>query len=164
KKKQHFNWPNWLQQKNHDINDIILNHKNHLISLRGKVDLVAGGPPCQGFSMAGRRVENDSRNDLVNSYIKFIELVEPKTIFFENVRGFTTGFKNNNQRGKAYSNYVLEELDKLGHFVKGNLIDFSEYGVPQKRTRFILVGIKKSLVDKNNNIIEESFFKNLEKN
>ncbi|WP_044397938.1 DNA cytosine methyltransferase [Lacinutrix sp. Hel_I_90] len=164
KKKKHFDWPNWLDQTFHDINDVLEKHSSSLINLRGKVDLVAGGPPCQGFSMAGRRVENDSRNDLINSYIRFIELVEPKTIFFENVRGFTTGFKNNNKRGRAYSTYVVDKLKELGYDVKGQLIDFSKYGIPQKRTRFILVGIKKEIVENNLNLNKETFFNNLEEN
>lgn len=164
KKKKHFDWPNWLNQTCHDINEVLNNNALDLLNLRGKVDLVAGGPPCQGFSMAGRRLENDSRNDLINSYIKFIELVEPKTIFFENVRGFTTGFKNNNKRGRAYSTYVVDKLKELGYHVRGQLIDFSKYGVPQKRTRFILVGIKKSLIEHNPIIDEYTFFNKLEEN
>jgi DNA (cytosine-5)-methyltransferase 1 len=165
-KKKHFDWPtDWLgKPQNLDINNVIEKYSDNLISLRGNVDLVAGGPPCQGFSMAGRRVENDSRNDLINSYIKFIELVEPKIIFFENVRGFTTGFKKNNERGEAYSTYVVNKLEEVGYDVKGQLIDFSKYGVPQKRTRFILVGIRKQLVENNPAINENTFFNKLEEN
>ncbi len=164
KKKKHFDWPEWLEQSNHDINEVIANYRENLISLRGKIDLVAGGPPCQGFSMAGRRVENDSRNDLINSYITFIELVKPKLIFFENVKGFTVGFKSNDQKGKAYSNYVVEKLKEKGYKVKGDLIDFSKYGVPQKRTRFILVGIHNDFLSTKNNLDENTFFSELEKN
>ena len=165
-KKKHFDWPtDWLgKPQNLDINNVIDNYSDNLISLRGKVDLVAGGPPCQGFSMAGRRKENDSRNDLINSYIRFIELVKPNIIFFENVRGFTTGFKNNNKRGKAYSTHVVDELKELGYEVKGKLIDFSKFGIPQKRTRFILVGIKKELVENNRKLNEFTFFNKLEEN
>lgn len=164
KKKKHFDWPTWLEQKNHDINEILLNHSENLISLRGKIDLVAGGPPCQGFSMAGRRIENDSRNDLINSYIKFIELVKPKLIFFENVKGFTLGFKNNDTKGKAYSTYVLEKLESLGYSVKGQLIDFSKFGIPQKRTRFILVGIQNNFLNENSKISKDTFFEEINKN
>jgi len=142
-KNSNFDWPNWLPKQNHDINNIIENYQENLKSLRGKISLIAGGPPCQGFSMAGRRREKDDRNKLIDSYIKFIDLVQPKILFFENVRGFTVGFKKGNTRGEAYSIYVLNELEKLGYDVKGKIIDFSEYGVPQKRQRFILVGIKK---------------------
>ena len=83
--KEHFNWPNWLPKTNHDINEIIKNYQNELKALRGEIDMVAGGPPCQGFSTAGKRIENDSRNKLIKSYIKFIRLVQPKVIFFEKI-------------------------------------------------------------------------------
>lgn len=77
-----------VAKQNHDINDVINNYKEMLQSLRGEIDLVAGGPPCQGFSTAGRRVEGDLRNKLIKSYVKFIRLVQPKVILFENVKGF----------------------------------------------------------------------------
>jgi len=164
KRKKHFDWPNWFPQSNHDINDVLSNFSSNLKSLRGKVDLVAGGPPCQGFSMAGRRNEKDSRNDLINSYIKFIDYVQPKLIFFENVKGFTLGFKNNDKKGKAYSTYVVEQLENLNYSVKGELINFSEYGIPQKRTRFILVGIHNDVINKNPSIDKKSFFKKIKEN
>jgi len=152
-KKNHFSWPDWLPQKNHDINEVIREYKADLKSLRGEIDLVAGGPPCQGFSTAGRRVEGDSRNELIKSYIKFIRLVQPKIIFFENVKGFTQKFDKNKIKGKIYSEYVTNALeydspkgDFKGYKVEGKLIDFSEFGIPQKRTRFILVGIRKDIV------------------
>ncbi len=137
-----FDWPTWLAKQNHDINNIIDEHEENLISLRGKISLVAGGPPCQGFSMAGRRKEKDDRNKLIDSYIKFVELVQPKVLFFENVKGFTIGFKKGNKRGQAYSSYVVKALRDLGYNVEGKIVDFSEYGVPQKRQRYILVGTK----------------------
>lgn len=148
----HFDWPSWLPKSNHDINKIIKNYPNELKALRGKIDMVAGGPPCQGFSTAGKRVESDSRNKLIKSYIKFIREVQPKVIFFENVKGFTQKFDKNKVRGKVYSEYVKNALgysskngDYIGYKVEGRLINFSEYGIPQKRTRFILVGIRKDI-------------------
>ena len=163
-KRKHFNWPEWLEQKNHDINEVIEKSSENLISLRGSIDLVAGGPPCQGFSMAGRRIEKDSRNSLIKSYIRFIDLVRPKIIFFENVKGFTQGFTNNNQKGEAYSEYVLNELRNLDYTVEGRLIDFSEYGIPQKRTRFILVGISKEFIKQKNNLDSKTFFYKIKQN
>lgn len=138
----HFNWPDWLQKKNHDIDAVISQHTSELKSLRGTVDLVAGGPPCQGFSMAGRRNEKDGRNKLIDSYIEFIKLVQPKILFFENVKGFTVGFKRGNKRGEAYSQYVWKKLEGLGYDVHGKIVNFSEFGVPQRRQRFILVATK----------------------
>jgi len=137
-----FNWPEWLPKKNHDINYIIEEYSEKLKLLRGKISLVAGGPPCQGFSMAGRRKEKDDRNKLIDSYVKFVEITQPKVLFFENVKGFTIGFKKGNKRGQAYSVYVVNKLKKLGYDVHGEIVDFSEFGVPQKRQRYILVGVK----------------------
>ncbi|MEM8527841.1 MAG: DNA cytosine methyltransferase [Bacteroidota bacterium] len=157
KNKKHFDWVDWLPQTPHDINKVIKNYSNELKNLRGNVDLVAGGPPCQGFSTAGRRMENDARNELIESYIRFIRLVQPKIIFFENVKGFTQKFDKNKVKGRIYSEYVKnalkrgsKRLDAKGYEVYGQLIDFSEFGVPQKRTRFILIGIRKDISEKIN--------------
>ncbi len=165
-KKNHFDWPDWLPKQNHDINEVIKNHKDNLKSLRGKIDLVAGGPPCQGFSTAGRRIEGDSRNELIKSYIKFIRLVQPKVIFFENVKGFTQKFDKNKIKGKIFSEYVTNALeydspkgDFQGYNVEGKLIDFSEFGIPQKRTRFILVGIRKDIA---NQVKPNGFFEQIQ--
>lgn len=145
-KKHHFNWPEWLPQTEHDINEILEKYPTQLKRLRGKVDLVAGGPPCQGFSMAGKRVEDDLRNQLVFSYIRFIELVMPKMILFENVKGFTYAFRKKNENdAEPYSHKVIRGLEGLGYNVKPHVFDFSDYGVPQRRKRFILVGIRKEL-------------------
>ena len=140
--KGHFSWPSWLGKRNHNIDSLIHNHKENLLKLQGKVDLVAGGPPCQGFSMAGRRKAKDQRNNLVYSYLKFIELVRPKALLFENVKGFKIGFKNaDNSRGVPYSEVVIEKLHELGYGdAEARVLDFSEFGVPQKRKRCIIVG------------------------
>lgn len=142
--KKHFDWPDWLPKTNHDINEVLNKYPEQLKALRGDVDLVAGGPPCQGFSMAGKRVKDDVRNQLVFSYIKFIKLVQPKMILFENVKGFTYAFnKKKRSDVEPYSHKVIQALEGLDYAVKPHVIDFSEYGIPQRRKRFILVGIKK---------------------
>lgn len=144
--KKHFDWPKWLPLTAHDINEVLEDYSQQLINLRGKIDLVAGGPPCQGFSMAGKRVEDDVRNQLVFSYIKFIELVMPKMILFENVKGFTYAFdKKNDCNAEPYSHKVIRGLKELDYNVKSYVIDFSHYGIPQRRKRFILVGIQNGL-------------------
>lgn len=161
--KNHFDWPIWLPKTNHEINKVLENYSSQLEKLKGKVTMIAGGPPCQGFSMAGKRNEFDLRNDLINSYINFVKIVEPEIIFFENVKGFTMEFKKNKEKGIAYSSQVTQKLDDAGYYVKGQLVNFGDYGVPQKRTRFILVGVKKSL----KNATQEKangFFDSLEKN
>lgn len=162
-KLDHYEWPAWLPKTSLDIKDVLANYKKDLKSLRGHVDMVAGGPPCQGFSMAGRRDEADVRNGLVDSYIEFIRLVRPNVIFFENVKGFTLQFKKNKDKGIAYSAYVSEKLRNSGYQIYGELVNFGDYGIPQKRTRFILVGIKRDLLN-GEKCVAKQFFKKLSDN
>ncbi|MCM8537881.1 MAG: DNA cytosine methyltransferase [Lentisphaeraceae bacterium] len=157
-KVQHFSWPNWLPKTALDINDLLNQYSSQLNALKGSIDLVAGGPPCQGFSTAGRRNYKDERNSLIDSYIEFIKLVEPKIIFFENVRGFTKAFKGDHTQ-KVYSHYIVEKLTELGYDVEGELLNFKNFGVPQSRTRFILVAVKKS--ELSNSSAAKSFFEKL---
>jgi len=153
-KKKHFNWPEWLPQAPTDIVVLLKEHKNELKSLRGKIDLVAGGPPCQGFSMAGKRMKNDERNQLVFSYISFIDLVRPQLILFENVKGFTYSFdKAKDPNAIPYSKIVIEKLENLGYDVTPYIINFAEFGVPQRRKRFILIGIRKPTKNHSNDFL-----------
>lgn len=161
--RDHFDWPAWLPQSNHEINKILIKYKKELEGLRDQVDLVVGGPPCQGFSTAGRRKEDDVRNGLIQSYLNFISLVKPKLIFFENVRGFMLKFEKNKSKGKAYSQHVVSVLQKEGYEVEGRMVDFSKFGIPQKRTRFILVGIRKDATS-DKRITAKLFFKLISKN
>ena len=158
--RQHFSWPNWLEITNIDINDLIENQRENLISLQNQVDLVVGGPPCQGFSMAGKRKGTDARNRLYHSYIKFVELVRPRMLFFENVHGFTIGFKRKyrgqEKRGIPYSEKLVKKLEHLGYDVAYKEITMSNYGVPQSRKRFILFAIRNGNAD--------LFFERLEAN
>lgn len=141
-RKRHFDWPKWLPIIPLDILDVNQKYKGQLKKMCGKVDLVAGGPPCQGFSMAGKRVKNDIRNQLVFSYIDFIEMVRPKLLLFENVKGFTYAFnKANDSQEIPYSEIVKNKLKELGYGVQAQVVDFSTYGIPQRRKRFIMVGI-----------------------
>lgn len=143
-KNSHFLWPAWLPQSTHDINEVLTSHEEELRALAGSVTLVAGGPPCQGFSMAGRRQEGDMRNTLVDSYLRFVDLVSPDSLLFENVKGFTQPFNScaEDNQGKNYSEYILKELRSRGYSVSYQMIDFSKYGVPQRRVRFILFASK----------------------
>ena len=162
-KKNHFNWPEWLPIQHHEINQLIRKYKNNLDKLQGKIDLVTGGPPCQGFSTAGLRNESDDRNKLINSYLKFIKLVKPKIIFFENVKGFTLKFKKNKTKGIAYSAYIVKVLNELNYEVSGKMINFVEYGIPQKRNRFVLVGVRKDIGERSK-LKAEDFFNKMKEN
>lgn len=152
--KNHFDWPKWLPIKSHDICQFVMEYKEQLSKLKGKVDLVVGGPPCQGFSMAGKRDHTDIRNTMVHYYLNIIEIVRPKFLVLENVHGFTLEFKEDNNK-KPYSKIVIEKLEELGYNVETKEIKMDEYGVPQKRVRFILIGSLKDNIS--------DFFDKLEK-
>ncbi len=143
----HFDWPKWLPVKNWNVNNL-LNEKNKpkLVNLRGEVDLIVGGPPCQGFSLAGERQATDKRNRLIHAYLEFVEIVKPRAIVFENVYGFTLKYpKSRNHKKIAYSDIVIKKLIDLGYKdACGEMIDMSEYGVPQRRKRFIVVATREN--------------------
>lgn len=139
---QKFNWPQWLPLSEHDINTLIKEYHKKLQELSGKITLVAGGPPCQGFSMAGKRNVNDQRNQLVISYVRFIKIIMPEAIVFENVHGFTVDFKKENGKGSKYSNYVINALNRLGYTTSSRIVDMREFGIPQSRKRFILIAMQ----------------------
>lgn len=156
----HFDWPKWLPQQAHDINEVLEKYKPELEALRGRIDLLTGGPPCQGFSLAGRRQKGDRRNNLVHSYISMVDAIQPKLLLFENVKGFTIPFKVKGEE-KLYSAVVVEKLRERSYDVAFKLLDFSEFGVPQRRTRFVLIGVSSALQKKG--IHAKDFFAALEK-
>jgi len=102
----------------------------------GPVDLVIGGPPCQGFSTVGKRALDDPRNGLVKAYLDAIEIAQPKAFLMENVTGFTTF-----QSG-ALMREVITAASNLGYQVKAGIVLASLHGVPQRRRRFIMVGTR----------------------
>ena len=129
-------WPDWLDIGSHDISALVENHSDHLKSLRGEIDLVAGGPPCQGFSMNGRRDPDDPRSTMVEAYLRIVKLVRPKLVLLENVRGFTS---MPHASGVTYDEAVKTRLNKLGYDVWSDVVLASDFGVPQRRARFILI-------------------------
>lgn len=103
------------------------------------VDIIVGGPPCQGFSSANRwqKESDDPRNKLFFEYLRFVEVIKPEAVMIENVRGLLT-------RDNGYAkNRIQELLDEMGYNVSMRVLCASEYGVPQDRNRAIIVGIKR---------------------
>lgn len=140
-----FTWPTWLPCQAMTTSELIHGYSPQLKKLRGKVDLIAGGPPCQGFSFAGRRNPNDPRNRLTEEYIQIVELVEPRFLLLENVKGFKVAFKQNGtEKEKVYAEIVKEKLENLGYIVFHQMCNASVFGVPQPRARFIMIAHKKS--------------------
>ena len=134
-----FEWPDWLPRGPMDIRTLLDIYRDQLAKLSGKVDIVVGGPPCQGFSLAGRRIEHDERNSLFKEYVKFVELVRPRAIVFENVPGFSYSFKKMQSANTTYSSRLSAELRAIGYEDPAQgIFDFSDYGVPQTRKRLLL--------------------------
>lgn len=100
------------------------------------VDLIAGGPPCQGFSEIGKKKLDDPRNSLIFEYVRFIKTIKPKYFIFENVPGIAL------EKHKHFLEELVIELEKLGYNIEKpiKILDASLYGAPQKRKRLIIIG------------------------
>jgi len=116
-----------------------------------EIDLVIGGPSCQGFSRAGRRDKSDPRNMLFGEYVRVINEIKPKYIVLENVEGFIDmqflGYKG--ITGIEYPDgsvtpFILQnELNEIGyHTLKPKVLNAADYGVPQRRNRIIFIGYR----------------------
>lgn len=106
---------------------------------QGELFLLAGGPPCQGFSKnvpRSKRREKDANNLLINTYINYCKALRPELILMENVAEMKNGFD------RYYSNTINQELKLLGYNVKLLILNAADYGVPQKRKRAFFLGIK----------------------
>lgn len=141
-------------KKNHPetmmINEDIKNILPQLDGLNSKIDVIIGGPPCQGFSMAGARIRenkstqflNDPRNYLFRNYFQIVQKIEPKYFIMENVPGMLSM-----QNGR-----IIDEIERLftddKNFKKGRyyihkqILNAYDYGVPQERHRLIIIGSK----------------------
>jgi DNA (cytosine-5)-methyltransferase 1 len=104
---------------------------------RGELDLFAGGPPCQGFSLQRRRgYESDERNDLVSEYFRLVEEILPRAFLLENV------VMLGKLRGRRYTNEGFSRLHQLGYQITAGEVNCASYGIAQTRKRFIAVGVR----------------------
>ncbi len=101
-----------------------------------KIDLIVGGPPCQGFSISGKRNINDPRNGYYRSYFEFVNQLKPPVFLMENVPNLI-----GMGQGK-YRDLILELFHDIGYTVRYKVLLASEYGVPQNRRRVFFVGVK----------------------
>lgn len=100
----------------------------------GELDILIGGPPCQGFSTAGARFWEDPRNELLKSYVKALRTIRPKWFLMENVEGLLTA------KGGEYLFEAAKAFISLGYRIKIEKIYAQEFGVPQRRKRVLIVG------------------------
>jgi len=100
------------------------------------IDLIAGGPPCQGFSHIGKRQLDDPRNSLVFEYLRIVSDLRPRYFLFENVPGIASGDH------RQFLEELIQEFEGLGYHITQpiRILDASEYGAPQRRKRLILIG------------------------
>jgi DNA (cytosine-5)-methyltransferase 1 len=139
-----FDWPTWLEARAHSIEEVLDSKRDEVAQLSGKVDLIAGGPPCQGFSFAGKRRASDPRNKMFQKYVHFIDNVRPKFLVLENVPGMNVAHTDG--RGKSRKTFYQEliaELGRIGYEASGSVLDATEFGVPQRRARLIVIGVEK---------------------
>ena len=103
------------------------------------IDVIIGGPPCQGFSIAGKRDLNDQRNTLPLEFIRYVDFFKPKFFVMENVKGLISMDK-----GKVLKCFI-DEFERIGYTVKYELLNCLEYEIPQARERVFVVGVRNDI-------------------
>jgi DNA (cytosine-5)-methyltransferase 1 len=106
------------------------------------VDIIFGGFPCQSFSHGGRKDPDDSRSFLYQEFVRAANIIKPKAIIGENVKGLLTRKTKN---GDLFINIIIKDFEDIGYDMKYELFNMSEFGIPQSRKRVILYGIRKDL-------------------
>jgi DNA (cytosine-5)-methyltransferase 1 len=100
------------------------------------IDLVVGGPPCQGFSTVGKGETDDLRNSLFLEFVRVVRVLKPKIVIFENVTGLLAA------KNKKTLTTIFESFEKLGYVMDARVLSSDEYGTPEIRRRTILIGTK----------------------
>lgn len=152
----------WFERA--DIKDLtgidICKHIKNLKIFKGKempeIDLMIGGPSCQGFSRAGRRDKSDPRNMLFGEYVRVVNEIRPKYIVLENVEGFVDmqfmGYKGitgiEYPDGSVTPDILRSELNEIGYeTLEPKILNAADYGVPQRRNRIIFIGYRKGMIE-----------------
>ena len=104
-----------------------------------EVDVIIGGPPCQGFSLSGKRMIDDERNKLYKYFVELVNELQPKVFVMENVPGLVRLFKG------QVAEQVLEDFGNVGYDVQMKILSADNYGVPQQRKRVFFVGVNKKI-------------------
>lgn len=113
----------------------------------GNLDLVSGGPPCQSFSLAGRRERQNEKNSLPLDYAEVCEKLNPKVVLLENVKGILSPFTENGNKYYAWLE-VAKTFAIKGYYPLCMLINSKYFGVAQNRPRFIMLGLRKDVFNK----------------
>lgn len=115
-----------------------IKYEEHIKPLLGskQIDVIIGGPPCQGMSLSGPRKFDDPRNKLYLSYIRLVKEIQPKAFVIENVPGLVGLF------GGQIKDSIIEKFTDMGYHIKYKILCSADYGVPQSRKRVVFVGTK----------------------
>jgi len=124
-----------------DLADVDIDEIKRLCGNR-KIDIIVGGPPCQGFSMAGRRIPTDPRNSLFREYIRIVKGVNPRACVMENVRGLLS---MKTPEGERVIDVILAEFSNAGYIPLVRSINTADYGIPQRRHRIFIIAIKEGI-------------------
>ena len=124
--------------------DILKTTDDQFLEYKGDVDLIFAGFPCQGFSNAGNKDPNDPRNSLFREFVRSADLIKPKYVIGENVKGL---LQRKTSSGEEYMGIIKSEFDNIGYDIYHKVYMCSKLniGVPQNRERLIIVGIRKDL-------------------
>lgn len=134
-------YSNNIRTETYDIDLFDHDNVNRIIKI-GKsvgIEVVIGGPPCQGFSLTGPRNFDDKRNSLYLAFLETVRKLKPKGFLLENVTGLETLW--NGQIKKE----IINRFDQIGYNVTTQILNSANYGVPQIRKRIFLVGVKREL-------------------
>lgn len=121
---------------NHIVNEDITKIDLETIPI---ADVIIGGPPCQGFSGIGKRDPNDNRSSLVYSYLVVVNKIQPKIFLFENVIGIKSSKASD---GSNVIDNLKKAFEDIGYYINIHTLNATDYGVPQKRKRFFIIGNK----------------------
>ncbi|WP_318437864.1 DNA cytosine methyltransferase [Photobacterium leiognathi] len=139
-----------------DENPILVDHLRNTFGHNGGLDLVSGGPPCQGFSMAGKREKNNDKNTLPWEFAKFVEHTQPKIALLENVTGILRPFKDDNGN-RFYAWYeVAKVFASIGYVPLCLHVNARQAGVAQNRPRFIMIAVKYDHLIDLNEVLDEA--------
>ncbi len=125
-----------------DMSTLTGNEVGHLLGTN-KVDVIIGGPPCQGFSVAGKRIVDDERNKLYKGFVRMVAYFKPRAFVMENVPNILSIGEG------AVKQSILDDFQDLGYQVETKVLLASDYGVPQNRRRAVFVGLRNGVFDFN---------------
>ena len=132
---------NFPSFKDNIVNEDIIKlvKQKRYLDFKNKIDLIMGGPPCQGFSTANRQnILNDPRNELYKFFLEYVKKIKPKYVLIENVIGIRT---------KADD--IIKNLNNIGYVADFRVIQASDYGIPQNRKRIFFFAVKKTKIAEN---------------